>query len=70
VYPLDERGQLDVHMMEVPGEHAEDAWWGASACPARAITVIGPPEQYWFDRLRRRQQIGARSHNENIEENP
>jgi ferredoxin len=68
VYPLDEFGQLDIHVMEVPSEHAEDAWWGASACPARAITVIGPPEQYWFERLRRRQENTRRREQERGEE--
>jgi ferredoxin len=56
VYPLDDEGHVAVHMMDVPSELADDAWWGASACPARAITVIGPPEEYWFDRLRRRHE--------------
>jgi len=38
----------------VPSEHAEDAWRGAVACPNQAITIIGPPEDFWYDRLRRR----------------
>ena len=54
LYPLDADGHVDVHVMDVPSEHADDAWWGASACPERAITVVGPPEAFWFDRLRRR----------------
>jgi ferredoxin len=54
VYPLDDEGHVAVHMMEVPSEYADDAWWGASVCPEQAITVIGPPEDYWFARLRRR----------------
>jgi hypothetical protein len=28
LYPLDETGHIDVHVMEVPGEHADDAFWG------------------------------------------
>lgn len=43
VYPLDEDGCVDVHLMEVPSELAEQATWGASACPVRAITIVGPP---------------------------
>jgi len=50
VYPLDEAGQIAVHLLEVPGALAVDAWIGASVCPERAITVIGPPEQYWIAR--------------------
>lgn len=46
-YPLDEQGHIGVHRMHVPPEHAEDAYWGAQACPEHAITVIGPPEEFW-----------------------
>ncbi len=56
VYPLDAEGRVDLHVVDVPGEHADDAWWGASACPERAISVIGPAEEYWFERLRRRRR--------------
>ena len=42
VYPLDDDGRIDVHRLEVPAEHALDAWRGAAACPARAITYLGP----------------------------
>ncbi len=52
VYPLDEDGFIDVHVMEVPSELAEQATWRASACPVRAITVIGPPLDYWIERRR------------------
>jgi ferredoxin len=51
VYPLDEDGLLAVHLLDVPASLALDAWRGASVCPERAITVIGPPEQHWIDRL-------------------
>jgi ferredoxin len=61
VYPLDAEGRIDIDRMEVPGESADDAFWGASACPTRAITLIGPPEPYWFDRLRRRNDRERRS---------
>lgn len=54
VYPLDERGHIAVHMVDVEGEHAEAAFWGALGCPQQAITLIGPPEHYWFERLRQR----------------
>jgi ferredoxin len=54
IYPLGEDGKIAVHLMDIPGEHAEDAWWGATACPEHAITLIGPPEEYWYDRLRHR----------------
>ncbi|MFN8018066.1 MAG: ferredoxin [Acidimicrobiales bacterium] len=47
VYPLDEDGMIAVHLLDVPAEHARDAWRGASVCPERAITVIGPPEEAW-----------------------
>ncbi len=39
VYPLDEEGLIDVHLLEVPPEHAVAAWMGAEACPAGVITV-------------------------------
>lgn len=53
VYPLDEDGLIAVQRMEVPGELALHAWYGAQACPNGAITVIGPPEAYWVERQRR-----------------
>ncbi|MCB0999521.1 MAG: ferredoxin [Acidimicrobiales bacterium] len=40
VYPLDEHGQIAVHLFEVDAEHADDAWLGAQACPQSAISVI------------------------------
>jgi hypothetical protein len=62
VYPLDDDGRVAVYVMEVPSERADDAWWGASAYPEHAITVIGPPEDYWFERLRRRhEQVSRRT---------
>lgn len=51
VYPLDEDGRIGVHLLEVPAEHAEAAYWGAAACPEQAITVIGPPREHWVRRL-------------------
>lgn len=50
VYPLDEHGHIDVHLVDVPSELALAAWIGASVCPERAITVIGEPETYWVRR--------------------
>ena len=41
MYPLDEQGQIDIHLLEVPPELAEAAWVGAQVCPAAAISVIG-----------------------------
>jgi ferredoxin len=62
VYPLADDGRVAVYVMEVPSERADDAWWGASACPERAITVLGPPEDYWFERLRHRhEQVSRRT---------
>lgn len=52
VYPLDEDGLIDVHLLDVPAEHALEAWVGASVCPERAITVVGRPEAYWAERAR------------------
>lgn len=40
VYQLDDEGYLDLHLLQVPPELEQDAAYGASACPARAITVI------------------------------
>lgn len=40
VYPLDEEGLIDLHVVEVPPELAYDAWMGAQACPAGVITVV------------------------------
>jgi ferredoxin len=57
LYPLDDEGKVDVHVMDVPSEHAEDAWLGATACPARAITIIGPPAEFWTNRLRPRPEL-------------
>lgn len=42
VYPLDERGEVAIHRLEVPAEAAERARWGAMACPAHAISYEGP----------------------------
>lgn len=39
VYPLDDEGLIDVHLVEVPPHHAVEAWMGAQACPAGVITV-------------------------------
>lgn len=43
VYPLDDEGCVDLHLLEVPPEMAEAAWMGAAACPNGAITYIGAP---------------------------
>ena len=40
VYPLDDDRKVDVHLLEVPPELAQQARMGAWACPERAITVI------------------------------
>lgn len=40
IYPLDGDGRIDVHVLEVPPEHAVEAWMGAEVCPAHAITVV------------------------------
>jgi ferredoxin len=40
VYQLDDEGYLDLQLLQVPPELEQDATYGASACPARAITVI------------------------------
>lgn len=40
VYPLDDDGFLDIHLLEVPPELARAARLGAAACPEQAITVI------------------------------
>lgn len=40
VYPLDEDGYIDVHVLEVPPELAVDAWNGARACPVGVITIV------------------------------
>lgn len=53
LYPLDAEGHVDVHLLEVPPEHALRAWIAARSCPEQAITVIGPPDEYWLARLRR-----------------
>ena len=42
VYPLDEDGRVDIHLLEVPAELADEARLGAQVCPAGAITVIEP----------------------------
>ena len=40
VYQLDDEGYLDLHLLQVPPELERDAAFGASACPARAISVL------------------------------
>lgn len=40
VYQLDAEGYLDLHLLQVPPELEHDAAFGASACPARAISVL------------------------------
>jgi ferredoxin len=40
VYQLDDEGYLDLHLLQVPPEFERDAAFGASACPARAISVL------------------------------
>jgi len=40
VYQLDDEGYLDLHLLQVPPELESDAALGASACPARAISVL------------------------------
>jgi ferredoxin len=40
VYPLDDDGMIDVHLLEVPPELAETAWMGAQACPAGVISIV------------------------------
>jgi ferredoxin len=61
LYPLDENGHIAVHVMEVPPDRADDAWMAAKACPTGAITVVGPPADYWYDRLRRRNDARRRA---------
>lgn len=43
VYPLDDEGCVDLHLLDVPPEMAEAAWMGAAACPNGAIVYIGEP---------------------------
>jgi ferredoxin len=50
VYPLDDDGMIAIHILAVPPGLSYKAWLGASVCPERAITVIGPPEEYWISR--------------------
>lgn len=40
VYPLDDEGYIDIHMLEVPPERAVDARMAARACPSGVITVV------------------------------
>ena len=53
VYALDADGLIAFHLLDVPASLALDAWRGASVCPERAITVIGPPEEHWITRRHR-----------------
>jgi len=47
VYPIDDQGYIDLHLLHVPPELSADAWLGADACPARAITIAGRrPERH------------------------
>lgn len=40
VYLLDADGYIEVHVVDVPPEHAASAELGAAACPERAITIV------------------------------
>jgi ferredoxin len=40
IYPLDDEGYIDIHVLEVPPELAVTAWRGARACPIQAITIV------------------------------
>jgi ferredoxin len=40
VYHLDAEGYLDLHILEVPPEHAAAARLGATVCPEHAVTVL------------------------------
>lgn len=40
VYPLDDEGYIDVHLLEVPPELAVQAWIGAKACPLGVISIV------------------------------
>jgi len=40
VYTLDTDGKVDIHLLDVPAEHAAAARLGAQVCPERAITII------------------------------
>ncbi|MEZ5143304.1 MAG: ferredoxin [Acidimicrobiales bacterium] len=40
VYHLDDEGYLDLHLLEVPPELERDARFGATACPAMAISLL------------------------------
>jgi ferredoxin len=41
VFPLDDDGFIDVHLLEVPPELAVRAWTAAQACPIGVISVVG-----------------------------
>jgi ferredoxin len=53
VYPLDEDGKVDLHLLAVPPELAYEAWLGAGACPEQAISVSGGSFRYWAERRER-----------------
>lgn len=40
VYPLDEEGYIDIHVLEVPPELAQVAYDGAKACPIGVISIV------------------------------
>lgn len=40
VFSLDAEGMVDVHLLDVPAELADEARFGAASCPNHAITVI------------------------------
>lgn len=40
VFPLDDEGYIDIHMMKVPPELAVQAWEGAQACPIGVISIV------------------------------
>lgn len=41
VFPLDDEGYIDIHLLEVPPDRAVDAWSAAQACPIGVITIVG-----------------------------
>lgn len=40
VYPLDDEGRIDMHVLDVPPHRLSDATLGAFACPERAISIV------------------------------
>ena len=49
LFPLDEAGHIDVHVLDVPADRVRDAELGALICPDHVISIIRPARGFPAD---------------------